>query len=88
MKVVNGHKILLILVHLLLAFQPAETETQQGVENFWQKQPFGVTLYKTVVVVVLGVTVVLSYESIAAVLTVSSDVRDRREYGVDCIQFP
>jgi len=53
-----------------------------------QKQPGGVTLYKTVVVVVLVVTVALSYESIAAVLTVSSDVRDRREYGVDCIQFP
>ncbi len=85
---VNGHKILLILVHLLLAFQPAETETQQGVENFWQKQPGGVTLHKTVVVVVLVVTVALSYKSIVAVLTVSSDVRDRREYRVDCIRFP
>jgi len=29
--VLNGHKILLILVHLLLAFQPAETATQPGV---------------------------------------------------------
>ena len=39
-----------------------------------QKQPFGATLHKTVVVVVLVMTVALSYESIAAVLTVSSDV--------------
>ncbi len=46
-----------------------------------QKQPGGVTLYKTVVVVVLVVTVVLSYESIAAVLTVSSDVQTEGSIG-------
>ena len=46
-----------------------------------QKQPFGATLHKTVVVVVLVMTVALSYETIAAVLTVSSDVETEGSIG-------